>query len=84
MLRVQIILLLTSEAVNCVRSGFDNREPRRQKRVQNVGRPNQALQQTAATVIDLPGCEITAVAAAAELECSAEGWNSWAQRAMFC
>jgi hypothetical protein len=33
--------------------------------------PNKTLQQTAATVIGLPGLEVTVVAAAAELERSA-------------
>jgi hypothetical protein len=35
--------------------------------------PNKALQPTAATVTDLPGREVTAVAAAAELGRSARG-----------
>jgi hypothetical protein len=36
-----------------------------------TGLPNKTLQQTAATVIDLPGLEVTEVAAAAELRRSA-------------
>jgi hypothetical protein len=39
--------------------------------------PNKALQPTAATVLGLPVCEITAVAAAAELERSAARAFKW-------